>query len=177
MKFLYLLLIGLSTLICSLAFGKEKVTTNTSDAVTVYKAKEVLKEHEGLRLCAYPDGKKGHYSVGYGNQFMNGVRVEKGTCITRHMADLMLENRIKKDLKLINDLSKKIQYKLTVNKKIALLSLTYNLGYREGVLIRIIIAKKPCKIFKKYSYVNGKFIKGLRDRRNAECKLFLKLKG
>lgn len=143
-----------------------------NDQIVLSKAAEVIKSYEGLELCAYPDGKKGRYSVGYGNQYINGLPVEKGTCITKIFAEHLLEKYIKDDLVKLKKDADLVAVTLTVNQQVALLSYSYNLGYNTARTLRVLLAPDACKVMKRYSTTKGKWNQGLYERRMKECLIY-----
>lgn len=150
------------------------------------KAKELIKQFEGLRLKAYKDS-RGIPTIGYGNTSYilvpsiskrfgrNAVRL--GDTITQAEADLLLDANI-------DQLATKITQALkrpnpTPNQLAALISLGYNLGVAgllNSSVFKLYNVNTPvletAKQFDKYVYAGGERLKGLVNRRAAEKKTF-----
>jgi lysozyme len=90
---------------------------------TSAKGIDLIKEHEGIRLVAYPDPASGGkpWTVGYGST--HGVR--PGMRITQQQAEDMLRN----DLVAFEDvINAHVKVTLTQNQFDALMSFIYNIG-------------------------------------------------
>tara|TARA_B100000214_G_C23826636_1_gene562224 strand:+ start:233 stop:742 length:510 start_codon:yes stop_codon:yes gene_type:complete len=88
------------------------------------KGIELIKQHEGLKLCAYPDPGTGGdpWTIGYGH---TGSDVIRGMEITEEEAELLL----KEDLAYFeNQVSSLITVMLTQEEFDAIVSFTYNVG-------------------------------------------------
>ena len=130
----------------------------------------LIKRAEGLRLDAYQDG-GGVWTIGYGSTL--GVR--KGMVITPGEA----ERRLTDDLAR-HDITPLIEGSpTTANQFAAMTSLAFNIGldrfkgstvlkrHRQGNYARAADA------FLLWKYDNGKIVKGLLNRREAERLLYL----
>lgn len=137
------------------------------------EALEPLKEHEGLRLHAYPDPASGGapWTIGYGHT--RGVK--KGDICTKERAHIWLLSDVQESEQAVEKL---VNVPLTQSQFDALVSFTFNLG--EGRL-------KGSTLLKKlnagdYAGAAAEFVKwkkpvslpGILRRRQAETKWFLK---
>ncbi len=132
---------------------------------------DLIKAWEGLRLDAYRDG-GGVLTIGYGHtkNVKAGDRITEGTA----------EKYLREDLGWAEDaVNSFVSAPLTSNQFSALVSLVFNVGayaFAKSTLLRKLNAKDYSGSAKKsvrWSYDNGKFIQGLKNRRMAELKLFL----
>jgi len=166
------------------AFAVIAYLFNKKNVIT--KAKEIIKQFEGLRLKAYKDS-GGIATIGYGNTSYVLVpsiakrfgrnAVKMGDTITLAEADALLNANI-------DVLATKITQSLkrpnpTKNELAALISLGYNIGI-YGLLNSSVFklynvgtpVLETAKQFDKYVYAGGERNKGLVNRRAAEKKIF-----
>lgn len=142
--------------------------------------KEMIQEHEGLRLQAYicPTG---HLTIGWGH---TGPDVTPGLVITRERAEQLLAEDIAKAGR---GVARCIQAPLTQNQYDALVSFTFNLGEGRlaGSTLRRLINNNPSDEtigpeFNKWIYgVNPKTgikekVPGLIRRRDDEARHYYK---
>lgn len=135
-----------------------------------------LKQQEGLRLTAYPDGKG--YSIGYGVQtYENGAAVKAGDTITNIRAEQLLNYHVGKAAAVVN---KYVTVRLNQGQFDALVSFVYNVGegqFRTSTLLKVINAN-PLDLtrieaeFKRWIYSNGKVVNALVRRRQEEAYLY-----
>ena len=166
------------------AFAVIAYLFNKKNVIT--KAKELIKQFEGLRLKAYKDS-RGIPTIGYGNTSYELVpviakrfgrnAVKMGDTISQDEADALLNANI--DL-----LATKITQALkrpnpSTNELAALISLGYNLGVAgllKSSVFKLYNVGTPvletAKQFDKYIYSGGERNKGLVNRRAAEKKIF-----
>lgn len=139
---------------------------------------EMIKEHEGLVLKAYPDVAHGWSvaTIGYGHtNAMGDPKVYKGLEITKEEAEDILLSDLEKVQEQIDDL---VKVPLNENQNGALLSFTFNLGrgnLSESTLLKKLNKgnyKAAAKEFTKWVYANGKKYPGLVRRRKDEQALF-----
>lgn len=133
----------------------------------------LIKKWEGCKLTAYPDPATGGepFTIGWGTTFYpDGSRVKKGDKITQQQADNILQWYCVENIKLPKG-------QFTVNQKIALYSLIYNIG--QGAFDRSTCKKNIEAQEWKRAHANwtwtkagGKELKGLVRRRNDEKTLF-----
>ena len=131
----------------------------------------LVKEFEGCSLKAYlcPANKP---TIGYGNTFYaNGSKVKMGDTITQEQADELLRQTLK-DFESI--VSKRIKVPLNQNQFDALVSHTFNTG-GSNTLFKLINEGKDVKEWwtTRYIQADGKTLKGLVRRRNAEFNLYI----
>jgi GH24 family phage-related lysozyme (muramidase) len=138
------------------------------------RGKEIIKEAEGLRLEAYPDGKA--WAVGFGTTAIDGEKVVEGMSVTQEDAERYLEQDIATAEAAV---ARYVKVNLTYNQFSALVSFTYNLG--SGSLKESTLLKKLNKgdyagaadEFGRWIYAGGKVLAGLVKRRKTEMELFL----
>lgn len=138
------------------------------------RGKEIIKEAEGLRLEAYPDGKC--WAVGFGTTAIDGEKVVEGMSVTQEDAERYLEQDIATAEAAV---ARYVKVNLTDNQFSALVSFTYNLG--SGSLKESTLLKKLNKgdyagaadEFGRWIYASGKVLDGLVKRRKTEMELFL----
>lgn len=100
---------------------KKEVEHKTDDQV-IAEAIDFIKHHEGVRYTAYWDVKQ--YSICY------GTRSTKGATATQEECDQLLKERVQSELLRVNRMADGIGG----NKKAALVSFFYNVGYKSNVL-------------------------------------------
>lgn len=131
----------------------------------------LVKEFEGCSLKAYlcPAKKP---TIGYGNTFYaNGSKVKIGDTITQEQADELLRQTLKGFESIV---SKRIKAPLNQNQFDALVSHTFNTG-GSNTLFKLINEGKDVKEWwtTRYIQADGKTLKGLVLRRNAEFNLYI----
>lgn len=129
------------------------------------KGLAIIKEFEGLRLDAYlcPANV---WTIGYGTT----LGVKKGMKITKEAAEHLLLVDIKRFEMAVHSLKRK----WTENEFSALVSFTYNLG--RANLERLCKDRTSAQIADAmllYNKADGKVLRGLQRRREAERALFL----
>jgi lysozyme len=137
----------------------------------------LIKTFEGYRPNAYVDS-VGVVTIGYGStHWMDGKKIRLGEKITLEGAELLLHWELNKS-NVIDDLS------LNQNQYDALTSFIYNCGVnafsKSTLFKKIKINPNDIQIkneFIKWNKGNGKVIKGLTNRRNAEAELYYKKNG
>ena len=134
----------------------------------------LIKEFEGCKLKAYLCPAKVP-TIGYGNTFYaNGAKVKMGDVITQQQADELLRLILPKYEAIV---SKKVKVPLTQNQYNALVSHTFNTGGSD-TLFKLINEKAGIDTIKnwwitRYIQADGKTLKGLVLRRNAEFNLYI----
>lgn len=138
----------------------------TSDAGKIF-----IKGYEELMLEAYQDG-GGVWTYGYGHIH----NVKKGDVITAAQAEQFFND----DLAPVEiTLNAAIKVAVTQNQFDALASLTFNIGnaaVTSSTLLKKLNASDysgAANEFPKWCHDNGKIVKGLQTRRNAEKAVFL----
>lgn len=131
---------------------------------------ELIKKYEGCRLTAYKCP-SGVLTIGYGHT----AGVKAGDKITQAQADDYLQSDILQYENLVNECNKKYKYNFNRNQFSALVSFTFNCGagnlsmlLQNGKRNKQAIAQKMLL----YCNANGKPLKGLQDRRQAEQDLY-----
>jgi len=130
----------------------------------------LIKSFEGCRTVAYQDA-VGVWTIGYGHT----IDVKEGMTITQHQCDVMLEVDIET---YENYVKKQVKVSLTQNQFDALVSWVYNLGptnLRKSTLLKVLNAGKYEEVpyqMKRWIHADGKILKGLVLRREAEAELF-----
>lgn len=133
---------------------------------------DLVKSMEGCKLKAYQDV-GGVWTVGYG---ATGPAVGPSTVWTQQQADAALANNLAYVASKVNFL---VKTPLNQNQKDSLASFAYNVGLRhfaKSTLLQMINQgelDKAADEFLKWSFVDGKKIEGLENRRMAERELFL----
>lgn len=132
------------------------------DEKAINQAIEFIKVHEGVRYTAYWDVK--HYSICYGTKSYKGATATKEEC------NKFIRDRVQNELLRIN----RSADSLPVNKKVALISFFYNVGYKHNILdyARKGDDKSVIYLISLYNSAGGKFLPGLQKRRNAEIKIY-----
>jgi len=133
----------------------------------------LIKSFEGLELEAYPDPATGGepWTIGWGHT--GGV--SRGDRVTEEEADDLFDN----DTDRFEAAVERLAPKATDNQFAALVSFAYNLG--EGNLEKSTLLKKhnagdyagAAKEFPRWNRANGKVMRGLTRRREAERALYL----
>ncbi|OCZ10338.1 lysozyme [Acinetobacter pittii] len=132
---------------------------------------------EDTRFKAYDDG-VGVWTIGTGTTvYPNGVKVKQGDTCTPEQAKAYFKHDLAKFEKTVNE---SVTVPLTQNQFDALVSLTYNIG--SGAFNNSTLLKKLNKgdyqgaadQFLVWNKADGKVMKGLVRRREAERALFLK---
>lgn len=130
----------------------------------------LIKQFEGCKLTAYycPAGK---LTIGYGNTFYkDGSPIKEGDVITKAEAEDLLDWYCREHIKLP-------KREWSLNQKRALYSLIYNIGqsaFDRSKCKKAIEKQDWAEAHKQWDWTkaNGKELKGLVRRRNAEKKLF-----
>lgn len=139
----------------------------------------LIKGHEGLRLDAYPDAGYGwaRATIGYGHTSQAGPpNVTRGMRITEAEATEILRRDLARFEGYVNS---SVHVPLTQPQFDALVSFTFNLGpgnLRESTLLRKLNAldyKGAADEFLRWNKSNGKTLRGLTKRREAERALFM----
>jgi lysozyme len=136
----------------------------------------LIKQFEGLSLKAYlcPAG---IWTIGYGATFyQNGQRVKQGDVINQETANLLLKFHVSTFEKSVDSLTND---NITQTQFDALVSFCYNVGisnFRASTLLKKInkntLDESIKSEFKKWVFADGKKIKGLEYRRDAEANLY-----
>jgi lysozyme len=139
------------------------------------QAIELVAEFEGFRSHVYlcPAGVR---TIGYGTTQYAGRVIPPGLSISEPVA----RNWLRADLERFGDkIRPLIKVALSVNEWAAILSLAYNIGpsaFRRSSVLRNLNAGErlaAADSFLMWKKANGKVLKGLVRRREAERKLFL----
>lgn len=140
------------------------------------KGLDLIKEFEGCQLKAYKDA-AGIWTIGWGttnaDKSITGKTIRSGMKITQETADeWLIESLDKKYMPLVMMYDDK--YNWTENEASALCSFAYNIGSIKqltdnGKRTKEQIAEKMLL----YNKADGKVLRGLERRREAERKLFL----
>jgi len=133
----------------------------------------IIKKFEGLKLQPYlcPAG---ILTVGYGSTKAGKL----GRAITSEEAEKFLTDDIETIEKQMTPL---IRVEVTDNEWSALVSLVFNIGagnFKISTLLRLLNSKEKketAEQFSRWVFCQGKILKGLQDRRQAEKELFLKI--
>lgn len=147
------------------------------------KALALIKESEGLRLEAYQDS-GGIWTIAYGIVYYpygSKVKVLEGDTCTPEQADEWLLANVQKTAERVHDLCYPVE--LTENQFNAVVSFVYNIGvgsFKESTMLKMIHARDTVKEakdiaaeFLRWTKINGKESKGLKNRREKERALFL----
>jgi lysozyme len=139
---------------------------------TTSRAKQKIKEFEGLRLEAYMDA-GGTITIGYGHTGNVGITDK----ITLQEAERLFEN----DVLFVENSINKYNLKLTQNQFDALVSFTFNVGVGtfQKAILPLIQTRGANDIsipltMAKYVYSNGTKLPGLVVRREWETSLYVK---
>jgi lysozyme len=137
----------------------------------------LLKKWEGCELKAYQDG-GGVWTIGYGLTTAAGiVQVYRGMVITQAQADDYLARALVKYERTVAEVIKR---PMTQNQFDAMVSLCYNIGqgaFAGSTLVRRFNAGDiagAADAFLMWTKDDGKFVKGLENRRKDERLVFLK---
>lgn len=133
----------------------------------------LIKEHEGLRLTAYPDPGTGGepWTIGYGHT----GNVLPGQTITQEEADYFLRNDVSWAEDCINE---SVDVALTQGQFDSLVSLVYNIGckaFKGSTLLNILNTgnySAASQQFGRWNKSGGSVLAGLTKRRKAEAELF-----
>ena len=131
---------------------------------------DLIKAFEGCRTTAYQCA-GGVWTIGYGHT----TDVKEGMSITQHQCDVMLEVDIEQYENYVNDY---VVVSLTQNQFDALVSWVYNLGptnFRKSTMLKVLNDGNYDEVpyqMKRWVHANGKILKGLVLRREAEAELF-----
>lgn len=141
--------------------------------------RKAIAQREGNKLKAYPDPATGGepWTIGVGHTSAAGPpNVKKGMVITAAQSDEILS----RDLKLFeNAVSKAVKVPLTQNEFDALVSLAFNIGggaFSKSTLVKKLNngdRKGAADAFLSWNKADGRTLKGLTTRRQAERKQFL----
>jgi lysozyme len=135
---------------------------------------QFLKQWEGFEANAYKDT-GGVWTIGYGTIKWKGQPVVQGMTITEKEAELALQEDLAWAQTAVNQL---VRVSLTQNMFDALVSFVYNVGetaFRKSTLLRLLNQgnyTEVSKQFERWRFDNGKEVKGLLNRREAERALF-----
>lgn len=132
---------------------------------------DLIKRFEGLRTEAYlcPAGV---WTIGFGSV---GQHVHEGLVITEEHAHHLLRSDLLDAEDAVEDLA---QVPLNDNEFAALVSLVFNIGrhaFKNSTLLRLLNQNNRHGArdqFERWCRVNGKPVKGLLKRRQAEARLF-----
>lgn len=140
------------------------------------QATDLICQFEGFYPNAYRDV-GGIWTIGYGQITIAGGRpVGQWDTITKAESLAFVHKRVKEIYKFIIE---RVNRKLENHQYSALISFVYNVG--QGAFARSTLLKKInlnsskddiCKEFKRWSYVKGKWIKGLHNRRIKETQVY-----
>lgn len=137
----------------------------------------LIKEFEGLYLTAYKCP-AGVWTIGFGTTGkVDGKAIGKGMKITKEKAEQLLRKDVEQFEQSVDNL---VKVPINQNQFDALVSFAYNVG--SGALKGSTLLKKlnqknyqgAADEFLKWNKAGGKILAGLRRRREAERKLFLK---
>ena len=136
------------------------------------KGKDFIKLWEGCRLVTYDDG-GGVLTIGYGH---TGKDVVPGKQITMWEAIELFDKDIEFFAKGVHNL---LEYHQNQNQFDALVSLAYNIGLGNFKISHVLTdinngkeARQVAKGFLNWKTINGKFVKGLYDRRVSEKRIY-----
>ena len=138
-------------------------------------ARELIKQHEGLRLKAYPDPGSGGdpWTIGYGRA--HGVK--RGDTCTKEQAEHWLDEDM---LNASMTVERFVKVPLTNSQKDALVSLVFNIGegaFQKSTLLRLLNMGDyigAASQFDRWIHASGNVMPGLVRRRKEEKALFLK---
>ncbi|MEE9119408.1 MAG: lysozyme [Calditrichia bacterium] len=136
---------------------------------------EKIKEHESLRLQAYPD-QAGKMTIGYGHLIKPN---EQFLLDPRGITEQIADDLLKKDLSFAEKgVNKNVSVPLSGNQYDALVSFVYNIGvnaFRRSTLLKKLNDgdySGAANEFKRWRLAGGKVSKGLIARRQREETLF-----
>lgn len=133
----------------------------------------LLKQFDKVHLTAYKDTGK-YYSIGYGH---NGPSVKPGDTCTLEEAEATLRKDMEKYTK---NVASKVKVPLTQNQLDALAVFAHNVGngaFNKSTLLKKLNAGDyvgAANELDRWIHADGKALKGLAKRRDAEKQLFLK---
>jgi lysozyme len=138
-------------------------------------ALESIKRWESCRLKCYPDPATGGdpWTIGWGT---TGPTIKRGLTWTQTQADAALLEDVKE---LGRDVKACAKRELLAHERAALVSFAYNVGIgalRGSTLLRLLNAGNTAGAatqFLRWDKANGKQMRGLSRRREAERQLFL----
>lgn len=131
----------------------------------------LIKEFEGLSLKPYRDS-GGAYTIGYGHLIRSD---EHFTSITKQQAETLLLQDIVAAATILN---REVKQPLTRHERGALISLIFNIGsyqFKTSTLRKLLNQgdmRRAATEFHRWNKVDGRIIKGLARRRQAEYRLF-----
>lgn len=136
-----------------------------------------LFESEGLRLTSYKDS-GGVWTIGFGTTGINGKPVTKGMTCTKPQAYKYFKDHLSKIV--YPTIEEYVEVELNQNQFDALCSFIYNVG--NGAFVKSTLLKKlnasdyngAVMEFPRWNKDNGKVVKHLIERREAEQELFRK---
>lgn len=140
---------------------------------------DLIKQHEGLRLTAYPDAGYGwaRGTIGYGHTSAAGSpEVTRGMRITAAEAEAILRRDLGKFERAVSSM---VHVALTQAQFDALVSLAFNIGpgaLEKSTLLRLLNRSDyqgAADQFERWNKSAGKVLSGLVKRRTAERTLFL----
>lgn len=156
---LVLMLVSSSFSLCSAAFPPLR---------TSERGGKFIKSFESSRLVAYKCP-AGVWTIGYGH-----TRTAKpGMIITKEKAEMLLRDDLMRFESYVNTL---IELGIRQNKFDALVSFSYNCGYRLNKVKKEInsgLDYKVCSFLKQFKYAKGRILLGLVRRRAEECNMYL----
>lgn len=135
------------------------------------KGDALIKYWEKLKLVGYLDG-GGVPTIGWGH---TGYGVRVGKKITKEVADALFDTDTSSAVAIINKL---VTVPLTQNQFDTLVTFTYNVGnaaFAGSTLLKKLNAKLYAEVpaqLSRWNKDNGKVVKGLINRRNAEIELW-----
>lgn len=137
-------------------------------------AREIIKEHEGLRLKAYPDPGSGGvpWTLGFGHT--KGVK--KGDTCTKEQAEQWLTEDMAEAYAVVD---KAVKVPLTEKQRDALCSFVFNVGggaFQKSTMLKLLNQGKYSEAaaqFPRWTFASGKSMRGLVIRRGKERALFL----
>jgi len=138
---------------------------------TSENGKKLIKNFEGLRLKAYPDGS--NYSIGYGH---NAPDIYNGQTITQAQADTYFNADLQWVEKTINS---NLKTPINQNQYDALASLVYNIGSGNFKISQVLKnlnqnnKQAAATAFMTWNKAGGNYNDVLNNRRKIEKKLFL----
>lgn len=148
----------------------------SEDAVT--KATSFIANEEQFRAKAYPDppGQTEIYSIGYGHQITGKDGLTKSSVIDQQRGLQLLSTDIGWAVACVDS---SVKVPLTVNQKVALISLAFNIGcpsFSGSTLVRLLNNgdyEGAAFQFSVWKYAKGVVLQTLVDRRDKEQELFL----
>lgn len=137
-------------------------------------AREIIKEHEGLRFKAYPDPGSGGvpWTIAYGHT--KGVK--KGDTCTKEQAEQWLTEDMAEAYAVVD---KAVKVPLSEKQRDALCSFIFNVGggaFQKSTMLKLLNQGKYSEAaaqFPRWTFASGKSMRGLVIRRGKERALFL----